>query len=323
MNIFKKILLSGYSKNDLFEKDWKRLKKIANEIVILSKDSKDLFDQLKETDCLLINQGMTADKHIIDGAPNLKYIGICATGYGRIDIKYATSKQITVCNVPGYATESVAEFVFSVILENIREIERAKQQAIKGIYSETTFTGRQIKDKMFGVVGLGHIGERVAEIAQQGFGAKTIYWSRKKRESTNILFRSLKELFKESDIISLHLSLNNETEKIINKKLINSIKPGAILINTAPMELVDLKALEARLKKNDITFILDHSDEMTSKDINSLKKYKNCVIYPPIGFTTVEATASKKEILIKNIENFLFASDLEKLLKEEPYNKVN
>jgi len=252
---------------------------------------------------------------MIDTAKNLKYIGICATGYGRIDTKHASLKKITVCSVPGYATESVAEFVFAILLENLREIERAKHQVTKSIYSEAGFTGTQIKDKVFGVVGLGRIGLRVAEIANHGFKAKTFYWSRqKKTKLLGIEYKPLEKLIKESDIISLHLTINKDTEKIINKKLINLVKSGAVIINTAPMELVDLKALELRLQKGDISFILDHSDEMAAADTERLKKYKNCIIYPPIGFTTLEATALKKEIFVNNIENFV---------KGKTSNKVN
>lgn len=326
MNKFKRIILLGFSEEDLNEKAWSCLKKISEKQIVLPNNNHDIISQLVHADCLIINQGMTVDKKMIDSAPDLKYVGICATGYGRIDTSYAASKGIVVTNIPGYATESVAEFVFSILLERIREIERAKKQAKDGVYSEETFTGTQIKDKIFGVVGLGRIGQRVAEIAQKGFGAKTTYWSRKRKEQiemSGIIFNSLEKVFKESDIISLHLSLNKGTEKIVNRKLINLLKSGAILINTAPMELIDLKALEQRLKKNDIIFILDHSDEMTEKDIKNLKKYRNCLIYPPIGFTTKEASALKKEILVSNIENYLFIRDLEKLFKEKSYNKVN
>lgn len=304
-NTLEKILLFNL-KETLDSSFLQRLNKIAEKIMFIPKESENIYKELKDADCLLVNQGMTVDKKMMDAARNLKYVGICATGYGRIDTKYATSKGITVYNVPGYATESVAEFVFAMLLEHLREIERAKQQAAKNIYSETTFSGTQIKDKVFGVIGLGRIGRRVAEIASQGFKAKTIYWSHQKKiESKGITYKSLEKVIKESDIISTHLSLKSETEKIINKKLINFIKPGAIIINTAPMELIDLEALESRLKKGDITFILDHSDEMTLEDIRNLKKFKNCIIYPPIGFTTKEAAVLKQEIFISNIENYL------------------
>jgi len=313
-NKFGKILLLNL-KETLDSSFLQRLNKIAEKIVFLPKDSENIYKELKDTDCLLVNQGMTVDKKMMNTARNFKYVGICATGYGRIDTQYASSKGITVCNVPAYATESVAEFVFAMLLEHLREIERAKKQVAKSIYSEADFTGTQIKDKLFGVIGLGRIGQRVAEIAQKGFEAKTIYWSRQKKNGMGgATYKPLEKVIKESDIISLHLSLNNQTEKIINKKLINSIKPGAIVVNTAPMELIDLEALESRLKKKDITFILDHSDEMTLEDIKRLKEFKNCVIYPPIGFTTLEATELKKEIFVSNVENFI---------KGKVINKVN
>ena len=92
------------------------------------------------------------------------------------------------------------------------------------------------------------------------------------------------------------------------------IKKGALLVNPSPMELIGLKALVSRLKKKAISFILDHSDEMTKEQLRLLKPYKNCLIYPPIAYTTEEATALKKDIFVDNLENFL---------KGKPSNKVN
>ena len=94
----------------------------------------------------------------------------------------------------------------------------------------------------------------------------------------------------------------------------DKIKKGAVLINLAPNELIDLNALEKRLSNGDITYIMDHSDELTSEQASELSKHKNCIIYPPIGYTTKEATIEKQEIFVGNIENFLQGS---------PTNKVN
>ena len=106
----------------------------------------------------------------------------------------------------------------------------------------------------------------------------------------------------------MHFALNKETEKFLNKKRITRIKRGAVVVNTAPMELVDINALEMRLKAGDITFILDHSDEMASADLKKLSKYKNCIIYPPIAYISKEAGETKQRIFIENIENFLKGS---------------
>jgi len=156
----------------------------------------------------------------------------------------------------------------------------------------------------------------VAEIAL-GFGAKVSYWSKNKKkemEKKGIKYKTIDKLIPKCDFLSLHLSKTKETEGILNKKRMNSIKKGAVVINVAPMELVDLSALTNRLKKVDMTFIFDNPDEMEKKDVEKLAKYKNCIVYPPIGFITNEATVLKKEIFVSNLENFL---------KGRPSNQVN
>ena len=193
---------------------------------------------------------------------------------------------------------------------------RARKQAQEKNYSESGFSATEIKGKIFGIIGLGRIGTRVAEIAQ-GFGANVKYWNRNRREtleSTGIEYDDINKLLAESDIVSLHLALTKETEKFLNAEKINSLKSGSIVVNTAPMELVDLDALEQRLAKGDVIFILDHADEMKKEDTERISKFDNCIIYPPIGYITKEAKVNQQEIFVSNIENFL---------KGKPTNVVN
>jgi glycerate dehydrogenase len=314
---FEKILFLGLSEIDFGEKEMKRINKICKQKVFLPKNNPQIMRQLRDTDCLLINQGMVADKKMIDAAPKLKYIGILATGYNRIDTSYATSKKITVCNVPGYATEAVAEFVIGVILDHLRELDRAKKQARKGDYSETTFNGQQIKGKTIGIIGFGRIGQRVGYILSEGFGAKVLYWSRKRKktlESKGFTYSPIADILMRANFITTHLSYARETLEFFDMKKICLIKPGTLFINTAPMELINLKAIEKRLKKNDITFILDHSDEMKPQDINKLRRFKNCIIYPPIGFRTLEANMLKKDIFISNLEHYVSKKALNRVI---------
>lgn len=210
-------------------------------------------------------------------------------------------------NLPGYNTESVAEFVFAAILEYIRELERGKKQAREGNYSESGFSPIEIKGKVFGIFGAGKIGSRVAEIAQV-FGAEVRYWSRNRNrelESKGILYEEADALISKCDFLSLHLAQASETENFLNQSRIQMIKRGAIVVNTAPMELVDTDALEKRLQVGDMTFIMDHSDETSQSDLERLSKYSNCVIYPPIAYVSKEARMAKQEIFVSNIENFL------------------
>ncbi|MDO8657888.1 MAG: NAD(P)-dependent oxidoreductase [Candidatus Levybacteria bacterium] len=314
---FKKVLMIGYQKADLSKSGWNRTDKLTQEKVLLSKDSSDILKHLSMTDCLLVKLGATIDKRMIDEAPNLKYIGMLGTGYGRIDIDYAAKKGITVCNIAGYSTEGVAELAFGLLLEHIRDIARGKLQAKKGDYLEASFQGYELKGKKFGIIGLGRIGGRIAEIANFGFGANVSYWSRSKKkeyDKKGIKYKTIDSSLKESDFISVNLSFVPQTKNFLDKNKIQLIKPGAVVINLAPMELVDIAALAKRLGKKDITFILDHSDELTKEQAEILSKYKNCIMYPPIGYITKEATEAKLSMFVDNLENFL---------KGKPTNKVN
>lgn len=314
---FDKILMIGYDEETLSSQQWKEIEEYCKEYVLLPKDSPKISENLTNTDCLLVKLGATVDQKMIDSMPNLKYIGMLGTGYGRIDGTYAASKNITVCNIAGYSRESVAEFVFAMILDHIREIERAKKEAREGNYSEDGFQASEIKDKLFGIIGLGANGSRTAEIASEGFRANVRYWSRKRKdnyEQKGIKYQDLDTLLNESDFISIHLELNTETNLFLNEERIQRIKPGAVIVNTAPMELFDIKALVKRLKLEDIYFILDHSDELEESVAKLLSVHKNCIMYPPIGYITKEATLAKMGMFVDNLGNFL---------KGTPTNKVN
>ena len=295
---FKKILVTGFDKSNLDENVWARIRKLTNSVV---------FNPAKDVDCLF-SRFNKVDKEVIDSFPNLKYIGLLATGTGTIDLSYAKRKKIVVCNIPGYATESVAEWVFALILEYLRDLERAKQIARKEEFSGNGFSATEILVNKFGIVGLGRIGRRVAQIAQ-AFGANVVYWSRTKKDGFK--YEKLDDLVKTSDFISLHALTTKDTEGILD---VSKVKPGAIVVNVSGMEQVNIPALEKRLAKGDITFILDHPDEMKPQDVKKLAKFPKCIIYPPIGYVSKEGRILKQEIFVANIENFL---------KGKPTNKVN
>jgi phosphoglycerate dehydrogenase-like enzyme len=314
---FKKIFTIGISESSFDVEYWKKIDALTEKRAFLQKDSSEIITSLNDVDCLLVNPFVfKVEKEYIDAAPKLKYIGVLATAYAKVDCAYAASKGIAVTNIPGYSTEAVAEFVFAILLEHLRELEKGKIQARKGNYSEAGFSATEIKNKKFGILGLGRIGGRVAEIAL-GFGADVRYWSRNRKkefEVKGIKYEDVDRLIANSDFLSLHFAQTKETELFLNEKRIQRLKKGAIVINTAPMELIDISALEKRLSKEDITFILDHSDEMSEENLKKLSKYKNFIIYPPIAYVTKEARIAKQKIFVENIENFL---------KGTPINKVN
>lgn len=310
---FKKILSVGVDYTKFGPQYWERINSLTKNKVLLQKDSPEIKKNLKDTDCLLVNFGVSVTKEDIDSAPNLKYIGILATAFGKVDVKYANKKGVIVCNLPGYSTESVAEFVIASLLETIRGLEEGRKRGRNCNYSEQGISAIEIKDKIFGIIGLGNIGTRVAELAL-GFGADVRYWSRHRKPKDGVKYEELDRLIAEADFLSLHLAQTPETEKILNKKRFQALKKDAIVINTAPMELIDIDALVERLRKRDIVFILDHSDEMAKEDLQKLSKYDNCIIYPPIAYISKEASINKQKMFTSNIENFL---------KGKPSNKVN
>jgi len=301
---FKKVLLLGAVKSKLDSQSWKKICELSQ--------------NLKDADCLLVEflAKIKIDKDFLDQTPKLKYIGTFSTGYGRVDTDYAKKKHIAVCNLPGPTTEAVAEFVFAILLNEMRLLEAGKKRVKKGNYSEAGLLSSEIRYKVFGILGLGRIGKRVAEIAL-GFGANVRYWSMHRKndyERKNVKYQDADSLIAQSDFLSLHFVLNSDTQKFLNGKRIKMIKKGAIVINVSPMELVDIDALAQRLDKNDMIFLWDHSDEMSKEDLSKLAKYKNSIIYPPMAYFTKEALAAKQKIFIENLINFL---------KGTPINRVN
>lgn len=232
---FSKILLIDIEKSKLDASFWKRIDGLAEKVVHISKDSPDIKKELANTDCLLVNFGITVTKDNIDTAPNLKYIGTLSTAYGKVDVSYAKTKKIIISNLAGYSTESVAEFVIAAILETIRNIEEGKRRGRNGNYSEAGISAIEIKGKIFGIVGLGSIGSRVAEIAK-GFGADVRYWSRHRKknwEKKGVNYENLDNLISKADFLSINLAQTKDTEGIFNKTRFQNAKSGVVIINTA------------------------------------------------------------------------------------------
>ncbi len=316
MNL-QRLVMIGFSESDFSSEQWKRIRVAAGQEVRVPKDSSELPKLLSDADAVTVRLGAAFDAAMIDAAPKLTYIGMYGTGYGRIDIGHAAAKRIVVTNVPNYSTQGVAELVFGLLIARFRDLQRAAFQASHGDYSEATFTGTELGGKVFGILGLGNIGRRVAEIATAGFGCKVVYWSRTRKpevETSQIVYASPEDTIRQSNILSLHMAYVPETKEFLNATRVALLQRGATLINVSPMELLDLNALCSRLATKDLALMLDHSDEMLPADLKRLSAYESCHIYPPIGYTTIESTARKQDIFVRNIESFVVG---------KPQNKVN
>ncbi len=313
---FKKTILVNIKESDLDKTYWDKLNPMTEKKIFLQKDDPRIIEELKDTDCILVGFATPVTKEHIDSATKLKYIGTLAVAYHKIDTQYARKKEIPVTNIAGYCTDSVAEFIIAAILNEIRQLDEGKNRAKNKNYDFVGMSASEIRGKIFGVFGLGNIGTRTAELAK-GLGADVRYWSRTRKKDSEvrgIKYEDKDSLLKNADFISLNFAHAPETDKFLDSDAFSKIKQGAIVVNTVPMETTDIDALEKKLEKNDMIYILDHSDEMKQEDLERLHKHKNCIIYPPIAFISKEARINKQNLFVGNIENFL---------KGKPTNIVN
>jgi glycerate dehydrogenase len=309
---FKKAVMINITEGHFDQKYWDELDELVERRVLIKRDDPSLLDELRDCDCLLLGFQVPTGKDIIDAAPNLRFIGIMATAYGTVDLEAATARNIAVCNLAGYSTESVAEFTIAAIMHEIRGLEEGLKRAREGNYDESGIRARDLKGSSFGVIGLGNIGKRVAELAA-GFGANVSYWSHSKKESP-FAYKELDDLLANSTFISVNVAESEDTKDLLNSINLSLVKADSVIISTVPPAVINTAALAERLGKNDITFISDHADEMEAQDLETIKSLSGSVFYPAIAYISDEARIAKQEIFISNMSGFL---------EDNVQNKVN
>jgi len=250
---------------------------------------------------------------VIAQLPCLKYIGVLATGYNVVDILAAHERGIVVTNVPAYSTESVAQMVFAHLLNATNRTDHYATQNRELRWTENQdfcywdFPHMELAEKTFGIVGLGNIGQRVAEIAL-AFGMKVKAVTSKPAVAlpTGIGKADLEELLATSDVVSLHCPLTNRTRHMINPQTLQLMKPSAILINTGRGPLVDDQAVATALAEGRLSaFCADVLTEEPPKADNPLLKQPNAFITPHIAWATNEARTRLLQVVISNVKAFL------------------
>jgi phosphoglycerate dehydrogenase-like enzyme len=260
------------------------------------------------SDALLVALGTPVDEALLARAPRLRYVGVYGTDHARVDVAAARAHGITVTNVPGYSTDSVAELALALLTEHMRGLGRARAQARTRDF-DAAEGGTIVRGKAFGVIGLGRIGRRTAELARQGYRAEVAYFSRTRRpeleHELGLAFRTLPELLASCELIAIHLPLTTSTRGLLDRERIDRIRPGALVVNLSPMELFDLRALDDRLARGDLTLFFDHADELGEAELTRLTRHAGAVPYPAIGCTTVEAERERRRIALANLDAFL------------------
>lgn len=270
-----------------------------------------LIKKAKNCDAILCLLSNKIDKEIIDALPQLKIISNYAVGFNNIDVKYATERNIWVTNTPDVLTDATADLAFALLLTCARRIVEADKFTRDGkfkIWQSDLMLGKDLKGKTIGIIGAGRIGQALGK-RTMGFGMKILYYDKKKipefEKVTGAKSASLKQLLKKSDFISIHTPLNKETYHLIDKKEFNTMKDGAILINTARGEVVNEKELVKSLKSGKLFAagldVYEFEPEITC----DLLKMKNVVLLPHIGSATVETRNKMAELAANNIVRVL------------------
>lgn len=302
--MYKKAVLINISEAALDTNFWEALDTLVESKVLIGRDDPGLEQELKEADCVLLGYQVAVGSDLIDSAPNLKYIGILATAYGTVDLEHAAKRDIAVTNLGSYSNESVAEFTIAALLWQMRSIQEGLARSARSEFDETGIKARELRGTQFGVVGLGSIGNRVAELAN-GFGAEVSYWSRAPK-GDSFSYKTLDDLVKESDIISVNVAESPDTIGLLDAAKIATLKNDALLITTVPLSTIDMDALFEKVKASDIIFISDHGEDLNEEE---LKKWRTlgerATFFPAIAYITKEARLAKQQIFIDNIRSSL------------------
>jgi len=277
-----------FSKNRSIEKE---------ELIKLAKDSDGLITLLSDK----------IDKEIIDSLPNCKVIANYAVGYNNIDIQYAKTKKIIVTNTPDVLTHSTADLAVTLVMACARNLvvgeKMVRQNKFKG-WAPKLLLGVELYGKKVGIIGAGRIGIETAK-RLKGFGTEILYYSRSKKKDfeqlTGAKKVNLDTLLSNSDIISLHIPLNQETNNLLNREKLELIKSSAILINSARGEVIDEPYLIEMLKTKRL-FAAGFDVYQNEPKINKeLLKLDNVVLLPHLGSATIEARNKMAELAANNI----------------------
>ncbi len=299
------VILDGFASNpgDL---SWEELAQQGELRVYERTSAQEAAGRIGDAEIVFLNKTPISAETLAK-CPNLKMIGILATGYNIVDTAACRARGIPVCNVPGYSTMAVAQMTFALLLEMCQQV---------GLHSRAVFDGQwqnnrdfcfwnspltELAGKTFGIVGYGAIGKAVGEIAK-AFGMELLVTARREKPG----HVSLKELLERSDVVSLHCPQTAENLKMINAETIAMMKPGAILLNTARGGLIDEAAVAEALRSGHLAWY--GADVVSREPIaaeNPLLTAPHCFLTPHIAWAPTQTRERLHRIAAENLRAFL------------------
>lgn len=318
------VILDGYVKNpgDL---SWKRFEELG-ELRIYDRtpvdDTDMIIERIGDAEAVLVSNVPLTGK-VIESCPSIRYIGLLSTGYDGIDITAAREKNIPVCNIPTYGTNSVSQFTIALLLEICSRVGHHGDAVKEGRWGNQPdfcfwdYPLIELSGKTMGVVGFGRIGQKTAAIAA-ALGMKILYndgFRKPELETENVKFAEREELFRESDVIALHCPLFPDTRGMINRETIAGMKDGVILLNSSRGALIVDEDLAEALNSGKVYAAgLDVVSEEPVSMENPLLSAQNCIITPHIAWAAKESRARLLEIAADNLASYAAG---------KPVNQVN
>lgn len=305
------VILDGYTANP-GDMSWKELEALGELTVYDRTKAEETVARAAEAEIVLTNK-VIISREVISQLPRLKYIGVLATGYNVVDVKAAAAQGIVVTNIPAYSTESVAQLTFAHILNIASRV---------GHYADANREGRwshnpdfcywdtplmELNGKTMGIVGLGNIGMRVAQLAL-AFGMDVFAVTSKLRTDlpAGIQKTTLEGLLAVSDVLTLHCPLTEQTHHIINAETLALMKPGAVIINTGRGPLVDEQAVADALKNGHLlAYGADVMEQEPPRADHPLLSCPNAFLTPHIAWATFEARQRLMDIAVDNLQSFI------------------
>lgn len=290
-----------------FEK-WEAL---GNLTVYKYTSASEVVPRLKDSDIAIINKVKMTDE-VIKSLPKLKLICVTATGYDNISLSACKERGVALCNVKGYSTHSVAQVTMALVLSLMTHLDEYCDSVKNGEYQNSGIENRltpvfhELYGKTFGIVGLGNIGRQVARIAE-AFGCNVLCF--KKTPDPNYCCVDLETLLKNADIVTLHLPLNDQTEKIIGEKELSLMKPNAILVNVSRGAVTDEKAVAEALKNHTIggfaTDVYSVEPMENISPLNEIKDFENVLLTPHMAWGAYESRIRCINEIAENIAAYI------------------
>lgn len=295
------------------------LKKYGEAVIYPLTSPEQTIEHIGKAEIVLCNKVLIT-REIIDRCPDIKYIGLFATGYNNIDIEYTKLKNITVCNAGQYSTDAVAQQVFAYILDfanHIRDYDTAVKSGeweTSPCFSYFPIPTTELRGRTLSVIGYGSIGKRVAEIGR-AFGMNILINTRTTPQNCPYKVTDLKTAVENADFLTFHCPLTEQTKGIINADLLNSMKKSAVLINTSRGAVVNENDLANALNSGKISAAyLDVLEKEPMSHDTPLKSVRSCFITPHTAWASYETRKRLFDIVCDNIQAWLDGS---------PLNKVN